>query len=56
MWLDRWRTERTDIILMVENVGESGGKQNPPPGKADTQQVSLIGKTHEGNRQFLGYN
>ena len=35
-----------------ENVGESGGKQNPP-GKADTATV-VIAKTHEGNRQFLG--
>ena len=35
-----------------ENVGESGGK-NDPPGKADTASV-FIGKTHEGNRQFLG--
>ena len=35
-----------------ENVGESGGKNNPP-GKADTASV-FIGKTHEGNREFMG--
>ncbi len=35
-----------------ENVGESGGKQNPP-GKADTANV-FIGRTHEGSREFLG--
>ncbi len=38
--------------LNGESVGEFGGK-NPPPGKADTQNV-LIGKTHEANREFLG--
>ena len=35
-----------------ENVGDFGGKP-PPPGKADTAEV-LVGKTHEGNREFLG--
>ncbi len=35
-----------------ENVGEYAGKPNPP-GKADTANV-FIGKTHEGNREFLG--
>ena len=35
-----------------EMAGEFGGK-NPPPGKADTADV-LIGKTYEGNREFLG--
>ena len=35
-----------------ELAGEPGGK-NPPPGKADTADA-LVGKTHEGNRQFLG--
>ena len=35
-----------------EMVGEYGGK-NAPPGKADTA-VLFVGKTHEGNRQFLG--
>lgn len=34
------------------NVGEFGGV-NPLPGAADTASV-LIGKTHEGNREFLG--
>ena len=36
-----------------EHAGESGGK-NPPPGKADTADA-LVGKTHEGNRQFEGF-
>lgn len=35
-----------------ETAGEFGGK-NSPPGKADTDNV-LIGRTHEGNREFLG--
>ena len=35
-----------------ENVGDFPG-QPPPPGKADTANV-LVGKTHEGNREFLG--
>ena len=35
-----------------EMVGEYGGK-TPPPGKADTA-VLFVGKTHEGNREFLG--
>lgn len=35
-----------------ESAGEFGGK-SPPPGKADTETV-LIGRTHEGNREFLG--
>lgn len=35
-----------------ENVGEFPGKP-PPPGKADTDSV-LVGKTHEGQREFLG--
>lgn len=35
-----------------ESAGEFGGK-NPPPGKADTADV-LVGKTHEGSREFLG--
>ena len=35
-----------------ENAGEFGGKNNPP-GAADTADV-LVGKTHEGNREFLG--
>ena len=35
-----------------ENAGEFGGK-NAPPGKADTADV-LVGRTHEGNREFLG--
>lgn len=35
-----------------ESAGEFGDK-NPPPGKADTEDV-LIGKTHEGNRELLG--
>lgn len=35
-----------------ENVGEFGGKP-PPPGKADTAEL-LVGKTHEGSREFLG--
>lgn len=34
------------------NVGESGGKGSPP-GEADTADV-LVGKTHEGSREFLG--
>lgn len=38
--------------LNGKNVGEFAGK-NPPPGKADTFDV-YIGKTHEGNREFLG--
>ena len=38
--------------LNGESVGEFPGK-NPPPGKADTADV-FIGRTHEGNRQFLG--
>jgi hypothetical protein len=33
-------------------AGEFGGK-NAPPGKADTADV-LVGRTHEGNREFLG--
>lgn len=35
-----------------ESAGEFPGK-NPPPGKADTADV-LVGKTHEGSREFLG--
>ena len=35
-----------------ESVGEFAGK-NPPPGNADSSDV-LVGKTHEGNREFLG--
>ena len=35
-----------------EAAGEFGGKNNPP-GKADTADV-LVGRTHEGNREFLG--
>ena len=35
-----------------EPAGSFGGK-NPPPGKADTADV-FVGKTHEGNREFLG--
>ena len=35
-----------------ENVGEFGGKGDPP-GAADTADL-LVGKTHEGNREFLG--
>ena len=35
-----------------ESAGEFGGK-NAPPGKADTADV-LVGRTHEGNREFLG--
>ena len=35
-----------------ENVGEFPGLP-PPPGKADTANV-LVGKTHEGQREFLG--
>ena len=35
-----------------ENAGEFGGK-NAPPGKGDTADV-LVGRTHEGNREFLG--
>ena len=35
-----------------EMAGEFGGK-NAPPGKADQADV-LVGKTHEGNREFLG--
>ena len=35
-----------------EAAGEFGGK-NAPPGKADTADV-LVGRTHEGNREFLG--
>lgn len=35
-----------------EPAGEFPGK-NPPPGKADTADV-VIGKTHEGSREFLG--
>ena len=35
-----------------ENVGDFPGKP-PPPGKADTANV-LVGKTHEGSREFLG--
>ncbi len=38
--------------LNGENVGEFDG-QNPLPGTADTADV-LVGKTHEGNREFLG--
>ena len=38
--------------LNGENVGEFDG-QNPLPGAADTADV-LVGKTHEGNREFLG--
>lgn len=38
--------------LNGENVGEFPG-QNPLPGAADTAAV-LVGKTHEGNREFLG--
>lgn len=38
--------------LNGENVGEFDG-QNPLPGAADTASV-LVGKTHEGNREFLG--
>ena len=36
-----------------ENAGEFAGKP-PPPGKADTAEL-LVGKTHEGNREFLGF-
>ena len=35
-----------------ESAGEFGGK-NAPPGKADTAEL-LVGKTHEGSREFLG--
>ena len=35
-----------------EKAGEFAGK-NLPPGKADTANV-LIGRTHEGQREFLG--
>ena len=35
-----------------ENVGEFGGL-SPPPGKVDTASVR-IGRTHEGDREFLG--
>ncbi len=35
-----------------EIAGEFGGKSNPP-GKADQDDV-LVGKTHEGQREFLG--
>ena len=35
-----------------EHVGESS-RRNPPPGDADLEDV-LIGRTHEGNREFLG--
>jgi hypothetical protein len=38
--------------LNGEAAGEFGG-QNPLPGTADTADV-LVGKTHEGNREFLG--
>ena len=38
--------------LNGESVGEFDGK-NPLPGAADTADV-LVGKTHEGNREFLG--
>ena len=38
--------------LNGQNIGESGGKNNPP-GKADIQNV-MIGRTHEGNRELLG--
>ncbi len=38
--------------LNGENVGEFGDK-NALPGAADTASV-LVGKTHEGNREFLG--
>ncbi|RKU24589.1 hypothetical protein C6497_17365 [Candidatus Poribacteria bacterium] len=38
--------------LNGKNVGEYGGK-GALPGKADTSDV-FIGKTHEGNREFLG--
>ena len=38
--------------LNGEHAGEFDGK-NPLPGAADTASV-LIGKTHEGNREFLG--
>ena len=38
--------------LNGETAGEFGG-QNPLPGTADTADV-LVGKTHEGNREFLG--
>lgn len=38
--------------LNGENVGEFGDK-NALPGAADTAAV-LVGKTHEGNREFLG--
>ena len=38
--------------LNGEAVGEFDG-QNPLPGTADTADV-LVGKTHEGNREFLG--
>ena len=35
-----------------EMAGEFGGK-NAPPGTADTAEL-LVGKTHEGSREFLG--
>ncbi len=38
--------------LNGKKAGEFGGKK-PPPGKADTQNV-MIGRTHEGRREFLG--
>ena len=38
--------------LNGEHSGEFDGK-NPLPGAADTAAV-LVGKTHEGNREFLG--
>lgn len=38
--------------LNGEKAGEFGDKK-PPPGKADTQNVR-IGRTHEGQREFLG--
>lgn len=38
--------------LNGDMIGEFAGK-NPPPGNADAADA-FIGKTHEGNREFLG--
>ncbi len=57
--LDKWQHVAAQVDdgthrywINGENVGEFEGK-NAPPGKADTESV-LVGKTHEGNREFLG--
>ncbi|MCZ6801975.1 MAG: LamG domain-containing protein [Nitrospirae bacterium] len=58
--LDEWQHVTAQVVkgnthryyINGELAGEFGG-QNPPPGVADTEDA-LIGKTHEGSREFEG--